>query len=88
MLIHEFLQPLGLSQTELARLMGVAPRLVNELCRDKRAMTADTALILSRVFGNSASFWLNCQQKTDLWAAMHDTRRRQRIESARPMVSA
>lgn len=85
MLTHEFLEPLGLSQVKLAKAMGVAPRLVNELCRDKRAITADTALMLSRVFGNSAQFWLNLQQKNELWEAMHDTKRRERVERAQPL---
>lgn len=86
MLVHEFLEPLGLTQVALAYAMGVTPRLVNELCRDKRAVTADTALMLARVFGNSAQFWLNCQQKTDLWRALHEPRRRDRIERARPLA--
>lgn len=85
---HEFLEPLGLNQTQLAQQMGVHPRLVNELCRNKRAITADTALMLARVFGNSPQFWLNLQQKTDLWEATHDERRRARIEKARPLRAA
>lgn len=88
MLTHEFLEPLGLSQTKLAKAMGVAPRLVNELCRDRRAVTADTALMLSRVFGNSAQFWLNLQQKNELWEAMHDAKRRERVERAQPLEVA
>lgn len=88
MLTHEFLEPLGLSRVRLAQAMGVAPRLVNELCRDRRAVTADTALMLSRVFGNSAQFWLNLQQKNDLWKAMHDAKRRERVERAHPLANA
>jgi addiction module HigA family antidote len=87
-LTHEFLEPFDLSQTKLAEKMGVSPRLVNELCRNKRAVTADTALMLSRVFGNSAQFWLNLQQKVDLWEATHDARRLERIERARPLEFA
>ncbi|WP_328717397.1 HigA family addiction module antitoxin [Halomonas elongata] len=87
-LTQEFLEPLGLSQTKLAERMGVSPRLVNELCRNKRAVTADTALMLGRVFGNSAQFWLNLQQKSDLWEATHDAKRRERIEKAKPLEVA
>ncbi|OBX36668.1 putative HTH-type transcriptional regulator YbaQ [Halomonas elongata] len=87
-LTQEFLEPLGLSQTKLAERMGVSPRLVNELCRNKRAVTADTALMLGRVFGNSAQFWLNLQQKSDLWEATHDAKRRGRIEKAKPLEVA
>ncbi|MCE0734493.1 HigA family addiction module antitoxin [Halomonas sp. G15] len=88
MLAHEFLEPLELTQTKLADQMGVSPRLVNELCRNKRAVTADTALMLSRVFGNSAQFWLSLQQKVDLWEATHDAKRRERIEKAKPLEVA
>lgn len=86
MLTHEFLEPLNLSQTKLAKMMGVAPRLVNELCRNKRAVTADTALMLSRVLGTSPQFWLNLQQKTELWEATHDAQRLARIERAQPLA--
>jgi addiction module HigA family antidote len=58
---------------------------VNELCRDRRAVTADTALMLARVFGNSAEFWLNIQRRNDLWAALHSPRRRERINRAKPL---
>ena len=87
-LTHEFLAPLELSQTQLARQMGVPPRLVNELCRNKRSITADSALMLARVFGNSPQFWQNLQQKQDLWDATHDAKRRERIEKARPFEAA
>lgn len=66
-LTEEFLVPLELTQTDLAKAMGVQVRLVNELCRGRRAVTADTALALSRALGTSAEFWLNAQQATDLW---------------------
>jgi len=85
MLVAEFMEPLGLTQTALAKLMGVERRLVNEICVGKRAITADTALMLARVFGNTPDFWLNTQRRTDLWAAMSDARRRRRIERARPL---
>ncbi len=86
-LTAEFLEPMELSQTDLAKAMGVHARLVNELCRGKRAVTADTALMLARVFGNSAQFWLNAQQASDLWEAMHDERRRLRVERAHPLAA-
>jgi len=55
---------------------------VMELCNDRRAVTAPTALILARVFGNSPDFWLNVQRRTDLWQALHSPKERQRIERA------
>lgn len=85
MLTHEFLEPHGLSQTDLAKAMGVKPGFVNEICRGRRAVTADTALMLSRVFGTSAHFWMNLQQKIDLWEATHDAKRLARVERAKPL---
>src|SRR3954447_26323154 len=87
-LAEEFLRPLGLTQADLARAMGVPRKHVNELCNDRRAITADTALILARVFGNSADFWLNVQRRMDLWEALHSPQRRQRSKRARPVRSA
>ena len=85
MLIEEFLIPLGLTQGALAEVMGVQRKLVNELCNDRRAVTADTALMLARVFGNTPEFWLNVQRRTDLWEALHTPARRERIERARSL---
>ena len=87
-LVEEFMVPLGLTQASLAKAMGVARKHVNELCNDRRAITADTALMLARVFGNSADFWLNVQRRNDLWAALHSPERRRRIERARRVRSA
>ena len=88
MLREEFMKPFGLTQTALASTMGVERRLVNELCNDRRSITADTALMLSRVFGNTPAFWLNTQVRTDLWKALNTPERRKRIERARPIESA
>ncbi|MGL5137179.1 MAG: HigA family addiction module antitoxin [Beijerinckiaceae bacterium] len=88
MLTEEFLLPLGLTQTRLAEAMGVPRKHVNELCMNRRAITADTALILAKVFGNSADFWLNLQRRNELWEAQHSPERRARIERARPLSDA
>src|SRR5579864_4044503 len=82
-LTEEFLAPLSITQGALAEAMGVQRKLVNELCNDRRAVTTDTALILSRVLGTSAEFWLNVQRRNDLWEALHSPPRRRRIERAR-----
>lgn len=88
MLVEEFLRPLNLTQGALAKAMGVQRRLVNELCNNRRSVTADTALMLSRVFGNSPEFWLNVQRRTDLWEALHTPKRLRRIEQAKPLRPA
>ncbi|HZP78147.1 MAG TPA: HigA family addiction module antitoxin [Pseudolabrys sp.] len=85
---EEFMQPLGLTQASLANAMGVQRKHVNELCNDRRNVTAATALILARVFGNSPEFWLNVQRRNDLWNAMHNPRERKRIERAKPLAAA
>jgi addiction module HigA family antidote len=85
MLVGEFLEPLGLSQTDLAVRSGLPRKHVNELCRDRRSVTADTALILAKVFGNSADFWLNTQRRTDLWEALNTPKRASRIARAVPL---
>ncbi len=71
MLLEEFLKPLDLSQTELARRIGVSYPRVNELVHGKRGMTPDTALRLERLLGMEAQFWLNLQLAWDLYHATH-----------------
>jgi addiction module HigA family antidote len=60
-LLEEFLEPMGISQYRLANDISVSPRRINEIVHGKRAVTADTALRLSRYFGTSDKFWLNLQ---------------------------
>jgi antitoxin HigA-1 len=84
-LVEEFLEPLGMTQTDLAERSGLPRKHVNELCRNRRTVTADTALILARVFGNSADFWLNTQRRMDVWEALNTPRRAQRIARATPI---
>ena len=69
MFLEEFLKPLGLSQTAAAQKLGISFVRLNELVHQKRGVTPDTALRLSRVFGTSAEFWLNLQMDWDLWHA-------------------
>ena len=87
-LTEEFMAPLGLAQGSLAKAMGVQRKHVNELCNNRRNVTAATALILARVFGNSPEFWLNVQRRSDLWEAMHSPKERVRIERARRLTPA
>jgi addiction module HigA family antidote len=64
----------------LAKFWSLQCKHVNELCNDRRNVTAATALILARVFGNSPDFWLNVQRRSDLWEAMHSPRTRTYLE--------
>lgn len=59
----------SLTQKELARRLGVTRRAVNELIRERRGMTADMAIRLSRVFKTTPDIWMNLQKSVDLWDA-------------------
>jgi addiction module HigA family antidote len=65
-LLEEFLKPMALSQSALARAIGVPPRRINEIVLGKRAVTADTDLRLARYFGMSEGFFLGLQADYDL----------------------
>ena len=65
-LFEEFLEPMGLSQSALARGIGVPPRRINEIVHGTRRVTADTALRLGRFFGTSPEFWLGLQMDYEL----------------------
>jgi addiction module HigA family antidote len=69
MLREDFLQDYGLTVSGLAEALGVSRQTVNELLRGRRAVSPGMALRLSRLFGNSAEFWLNAQRAVDLWDA-------------------
>jgi len=88
MITEEFMVPLGINQGQLASAMDVSRRTVNELCTGKRSITVDTALMLAKVFGNTPNFWLNLQQRIDLWTALHSPKRMKKIERDRPIREA
>ena len=70
----EFLEPLGLSQNEIARQIGVPPRRINEIVHGKRGITADTAIRLGKFFGMSAQFWLSLQTHYELDSVIYEER--------------
>jgi addiction module HigA family antidote len=69
MLREDFMTDYGLSVSTLAEALGVSRQTVNELLRERRALSPTMALRLSRLFGNSPDFWLNAQRAVDLWQA-------------------
>ena len=69
---EEFLPDYGLSVSGLATALGVSRQSVNELLRERRAVSPQMALRLSRLFGNSPDFWLNLQRAVDLWVAENE----------------
>ena len=68
-LLHDFMQPLGLSQYALAKALGVAPIRISQIVRGQRAISADTALRLSQYFGTRPAWWLDLQSHYDLETA-------------------
>jgi len=85
-LLEDFLSPMGLSQTALARAIGVPPRRINEIVLGKRAITADTDLRLARYFRMSEGFFLGLQTDYELMQ-----RRRQigdKLKAIRPRAAA
>src|SRR5580700_1749336 len=71
-LLHDFMEPLGLSQFALAKAIGVTPMRVSQIVRGQRAITVDIALRLSRYFGTRPGWWLDLQTHYELDAAADD----------------
>lgn len=86
-LMEEFLKPMNLSQNRLAIDIGVDGRRINEIVLGKRAITADTALRLSRFFGNSPQFWMGLQTQYDL-DITEDQLGKQLDREIRPLATA
>ena len=66
---EDFMPDYGLTVTGLAESLGVSRQTVNELLRERRALSPEMALRLSALFGNTPEFWLNLQRAVDLWDA-------------------
>ncbi len=69
---EEFLVPHGLSANALAQALRVAAPRINDIVRERRGVTPDTALRLARFFGTTPQFWLNLQASYDLKIAMQE----------------
>lgn len=83
-LVEEFLRPMEISQSQLARDIDVPQRRINEIVRGKRAITPDTALRLARYFGTSPEFWMNMENTYQVRLLEQE---RHRIYAALPSVS-
>lgn len=86
MLREDFMPDYKLTVSNLSGALCVSRQTVNELIHERRAVSPAMALRLSRLFGNSAEFWLNVQQAVDLWDAAQSTGNK--IESIKPLVVA
>ena len=83
---EDYLPECGLSVAALAERLGVSKQTVNELVRERRAVSPDMALRLGRFFGTSAQFWLNLQRNVDLWDSLELNR--ESIEVIEPLPLA
>jgi addiction module HigA family antidote len=83
MLLEEFLRPLGVSQRRLADAIRVPYQRVNEIVNGRRGVTPSTALRLARYLGTSVDFWLNLQQRWDLYRAMQEEEKE--LQRIRPL---
>lgn len=70
-LLEEFLKPMGMSQLELSRRLGVPIQRINTLINGKRGITAATAILLSKELKTTPEFWMNLQNMVDLYDALH-----------------
>jgi addiction module HigA family antidote len=86
MLREDFLPDYELTVSGLAEAIGVSRQSVNELLRERRAVSPEMALRLSRLFGNSPEFWLNAQRAIDLWEASRAIR--DDVRRIRPLSAA
>jgi addiction module HigA family antidote len=86
MLREEFLEPLGMTQVELAQRIRVPYVRVNELVNGKRRVTPSTALRLAKAFGTSPEFWLNGQLALDLYRTINDKQEIKEVEKIEPVL--
>lgn len=84
----EFLDEMEITQYALHKATGLPKSRISEICKGTRSITADTAVILSRFFGNSAEFWLNLQQHYDLVKAQGSFKVPKGFKTAKEVVIA
>ena len=84
-LLQEFLTPLEVSQTDLAKAIGVSFQKVNEIVQQKRDITADTALRFAKFFGTTPNYWLKMRMANDLYKSR--LKLRLEIDAIRPLAS-
>lgn len=82
-LLQEFLEPLKLTQVQLAKHLGLPTQRINEIVNMKRGVTPETALLLSGALETSPEFWLNLQSAYDLGKARLDATARRKVTSLR-----
>jgi antitoxin HigA-1 len=86
MLREDFMHDYGLTVSTFAAALGASRHTINELLRERRAVTPTMALKLGRLFGNTPEFWLNAQRSVDLWEA--EKQYQKELELIRPLHAA
>ncbi len=86
MLREDFMPDYDLTVAGLAESLGISLQSVNELLRERRAVSPEMALRLARLFGNSPEFWLNAQRAVDLWIAARSIR--EGVDRIKPLYAA
>jgi addiction module HigA family antidote len=86
MLREDFLPDYGLTVSRLASELGVSRQSVNELLRERRALTPEMAIRMARLFGNTPEFWLNAQRAVDLWEAERALKKT--VRQIKPLTAA
>ncbi len=84
--LRDLLPETGLTQSQLAVRLGIPPRALSELLRERRTVGTDMALRLARAFNTTPEVWLNLQRKLDLWQALRE--RKQEYERIKPLLAA
>jgi addiction module HigA family antidote len=77
---HIYLEPLGLSITELARRLGVSRKAISAIVNERKSVTPEMALRLAKAFSTTPELWLNLQRNCDLWQAAQDNTAWQQIK--------
>ncbi|WP_077531107.1 HigA family addiction module antitoxin [Vreelandella utahensis] len=86
MLREDFMPDYDLTVAGLAESLGVSRQSINELLRERRAISPEMALRLARLFGNSPEFWLNAQRAVDLWTAAQSVK--MEVDRIKPLNAA
>ncbi len=83
---HDFMEPMGLSSNALAAALGVTPPRINEIVRQRRGVTAETALRLAKYFLTDAQSWMNLQDQYEL--AVAERKAADALKAIRPIQAA
>ena len=86
-LMEEFIKPYGMTQTEIARRIGVSRKHISEIVNGRKGISTDMALRLSRLFGTSPELWLNGQIAWDVWHAMREENA-YKLEAIEPVTTS